>query len=201
MVSAVQAKELLAIHGRVRPQPPSDWSGTFALPPCVERFYRDVGPVDVYIDACGNEPFLPRLAKLWDFQAGYRWNSLYGEPNEDWDDDWLVVADQGGDPFILSRSSGVVLIAEHGAGSWDPAELFPDMNTMAACLGYLGSIVQVAGDDFTDEKCDIRPAHLAEPSPVCTSWSAQPMMHETSLTPWDGGDPAHRPWCPGASSR
>jgi hypothetical protein len=157
MATAEQARLLLARHGIVQPQPPSDWTGPFALPQAVERFYREVGPVDLFIRSYGNGFSLPGLARLWPHQAGYRWNGLTGEPVADWQDDWLVVADQGGDPFILSQSSGVVLHDVHGRGVWEPGELFPDLNTMAACLGQLGAVVASAGQDFTDEDCRIRP--------------------------------------------
>jgi hypothetical protein len=159
MVTAEVAKRLLALHGEVRPQPASDWTGAFPIPPAVERFYREVGPVNVTIKAHGNPYFLPSLADLWQFQAGYRWNGLSTEPIEDWPDDWLVVADEGGDPFIFARSSGVVLHAYHGEGKWDAGEMFPDLNTMAACLAQIGAIVLEAGDDFTEEDCSIRPKY------------------------------------------
>jgi hypothetical protein len=116
MVTGVMAKSLLALHGDVRPQPPSDWTGAFPIPPAVERFYREVGPANITIRAHGNPYFLPCLADLWQFQAGYRWNGLSSEPIEDWDDDWLVVADEAGDPFIITRPSGAVLHAYHGEG-------------------------------------------------------------------------------------
>ncbi len=157
MATAEQARQLLSLHGTTRSQPPSDWSWVFPLPSAVERFYREVGPVDISIESYGNSFFLPSLARLWQFQAGYRWNGLTGEWVANWQDDWLVVADQGGDPFILSRSSGTVLHDEHGRGTWEPGELFPDLDTMAACLGQLGAVVAAAGAQFTDEDCRIRP--------------------------------------------
>jgi hypothetical protein len=159
MVTAARARELLSVHGIVRPQPPDDWTGKFPLPISVERFFQEVGPADITIEGYGNPYFLPRLAALWEFQAGYRWNGLTGQPIEDWDDDWLVVADEGGDPFILSRASGSVLHAVHGGGVWEPAVVFADLNTMAACLGHLGAVVVSAGEAFTDEDCLIRPEY------------------------------------------
>jgi hypothetical protein len=161
MGTAELAKRLLALHGEVRSQPSSDWTGAFPIPSAVERFYREVGPCDVTVEAHGNPYFLPCLADLWQFQAGYRWNGLNGEPIEDWPDDWLVVADEGGDPFILARSSGVVLHAYRGEGEWDADEMFPDLNTMAACLAQIGTIVLEAGDDFTEEDCSIRSKYRA----------------------------------------
>lgn len=161
MVTAEKAKALLELHGDVRPQPPADWSGLFPIPPAVERFYREVGPADIAIEAHGNPYFLPCLGDLWKFQAGYRWNGLSGEPVNDWNDDWLVVADEGGDPFIFARSSGVVLHAYQGKGKWDAPEMFPDLNTMAACLAQIGAIVLDAGDEYMEEDCSIRPEFRA----------------------------------------
>ncbi len=71
-------------------------------------------------------------------------------------DDWLVIADEGGDPFIFVRSSGVVLHAHHGEGDWDAGEMFPDINTMAACLDQIGAIVLEAGDEYMEEDYSIR---------------------------------------------
>ena len=45
---------------------------------------------------------------------------------------------------------------EHRQGVWEPGELFPDLNTMVACLAQLGAIVTAAGEGFTDEDCRIR---------------------------------------------
>jgi hypothetical protein len=162
VATAEEARRLISASGTVRLQPPTEWSGPFPIPPEVERFYSEVGPVDVCIESFGNAFFLPSLAKLWEFQAGYRWDGLTGEPVADWQDDWLVVADQGGDPFILSRSSGEVLHDEHGRGEWEPGQLFPDLTTMAACLGLLGAVVAKAGKEFTDDQFRIRPKWRAE---------------------------------------
>jgi len=157
MVSAEKAKRMLALHGEVRPQPAADWVGSFPIPLAVEQFFWEVGPVNITIKAHGNPYFLPCLADLWRFQAGYRWNGLSGEPIEDWNDDWLVVADEGGDPFIFERTSTVVLHAYHGQGVWDAGEIFPDLNTMAACLAQIGAIVSEAGDRYLSEDRSIRP--------------------------------------------
>ncbi len=157
MVNADIAKRLLAMHGDIRPQSSTEWTGSFDIPPDLERFYREVGPANVTIEAHGNPYFLPSLADLWDFQAGYRWNGLSGELIEDWNDDWLVVADEGGNPFIFSRTSGLVLHAYHGEGEWNAGEMFPDLVTMAACLAQLGAIVLESGDEHMEEDFSIRP--------------------------------------------
>lgn len=159
MVNAENARGFLAKHGEVAPQVASEWTGSVALPPAVATFYEEVGPVDVTIAGYGNPIFLPRLAELWDHQAGYRWNVITGEPCAEWDPGWLVVADEDGDPFIWSTESSVVLVARHGAGAWSPTKAYPDLNTMVACLSVLGSVVMAAGFEFTDDDCHIREEH------------------------------------------
>jgi hypothetical protein len=71
------------------------------------------------------------------------------------------MADEGGDPFIFARSSGVVLHAYHGEGKWDVGEIFPDLNTMAACLAQIGAIVLEGGNAYMEEDCSIRPKFRA----------------------------------------
>jgi hypothetical protein len=122
------------------------------------RYYQEVGPCDISIESYGNPFFLPSLAKLWKFQAGYRWNGLNNKPLAGWNDDWIVVGDQGGDPLIFSRETGKILFAEHGTGSWEPDELFSDLSTMSGCLGAMGTVVAQAGDHFTDDDGYIGPS-------------------------------------------
>ncbi len=160
-VTGARAKALLARHGTTKPQATRAWKGDFALPDALERFYREVGPVNVEIPGYGNPYFLPRLSQLWSLQAGYRWNGITGKRLRSWDDDWLVVASEAGDPFILSRTTERVLYAIHGTGSWEPEDAFPDLNTMAACLALLGSIIVRAGASLTDEDATIMPKHRA----------------------------------------
>jgi hypothetical protein len=162
MVSADVVRRLLAVHGEVRPQPVTDWCGDFPLPAAVEQFYRDVGPDNISIRTHGDFYCLPSLAELWQFQAGYHWHGLTGEAIENWKDDWLVVGDQGGDPFIFSRSTESISFAWHGQGEWDAGEMFPDLNTMAACLAQLGAIVLEAGSDFRSSNYLIRPKNRAK---------------------------------------
>jgi hypothetical protein len=157
MVKPEVAKRLLALHGTLRPQPPSDWSGPFPLPPDIEEFYREVGPSDISIRDHGNPYFLPRLAHLWRFQAGYRWDGISGEGVDDWSDNWFMVVAQGGDPFIYERTSGVVLHAFCGEGHWDPKEVFPDLVSMAACLAQIGAMVAEAGVSYMHEDFSVRP--------------------------------------------
>lgn len=155
MIPTDKARELLQAHGDLREQPASDWNGEIPLPRPLIDFYREVGPDNITIPTDGNDYFLPRLADLWSFQAGYRWNGITKERIPDWREEWIVVADQGGDPFIYSLETGTILLAAHGSDKWEPVEIFSSLNDLA-CLGAIGNVVRDAGQDFTDDDCMIQ---------------------------------------------
>ena len=123
-----------------------------------ERFYREVGPLDCTLESAGNPFFLPSLARLWQRQAGYRWHGISGERLSGWQDDWLVVADQGADPFILETGSGRILFDLHGGRGWDPAPCFDDLWQMAASLACFGEVWSGAGEDILLDDCSVAPA-------------------------------------------
>lgn len=153
MISSSEVRALLEQHGECRSQSASDWAGEITLPNELERFYHEVGPSKITVPGYGNPTYLPTLAEMWDYQAGYRWDGN-NQPIEDWNSGWVVVADEGADPYILSE--GRILLAEHGMGSWEPGEIYPDLNTMAACIATLGLVVKQAGEEFTDEDCYVQ---------------------------------------------
>ncbi len=155
-----KVKQLLSVHGLLRPQRIEDWKGDFQLPDDLIAFYSEVGPDDLQIVSYGNPFFLPSLAGLWSFQAGYRWDGLSGERIDDWDDDWIVVASDGTGAFILSRVSGTVSYAFHGPDLLKPEKLFPDVLVMAACLGVVGGVIRDAGSDLCDEDVLMRPMYM-----------------------------------------
>ena len=150
MLSITQITDILSQFGELRSQTISNWHGEIALPKQIEDFYLEVGPVDLKIDSIGNPYHIPSLSRLWEFQAGYRWNGITGEPSNGWNDNWVVVADEGADPFIFDRHNGEILFALHGQGTWEPERVFPDIYTMAACLGILGSTAAAAGEELFD---------------------------------------------------
>lgn len=161
MISSVHLKELLSEFGSLQSQAASEWTGELSLPNEIAEFYNEIGPVELYIEAYGNPFYIPRLSKLWEFQAGYRWNGMTGEPSDVWNDDWIVVADESANPFIFSRTRGTIWFAQHGQGAWKPIELFPNIYTMAACLAEIGRVIVGAGNDFADDMA-IRPKYANE---------------------------------------
>ena len=156
------AKELL---GRAdptamfRPQPAVDWQGEFPLPSAVAEYFTELGPVDVWVRAYGNPYFLPSLLKLWKHQTGYRTHGFTHERLPEWNDDWLVIADEGGDPFIFSRESGIILHAYHGEGVWEPTQMFDTLIEMVTTFGIIGDIVASAGRALTSDDSLILPQY------------------------------------------
>jgi len=139
-----------------RPQLAGEWRGDFPLPEALLEYYRMFGPVDLTIRGYGNPYFLPGLAKLWPYQAGYRYDAHTRQRFPDWEDDWLAIADQGADPFILSVSRGAVLHAFHGEGNWQPVELFTGPSEMVETLAILRQILASAGSVFKNPDATIR---------------------------------------------
>ena len=163
----------------LRPQPATDWVGEFPLPDAVGEYFAEFGPDDITIDGYGNPYFLPSLAHLWAHQTGYRTDGFTQERIADWDDDWLVVADEGGDPFIFSRESGVILHAYHGEGAWKPTEMFGSLREMATTFATIGEIVASAGQSLTDDDSQILDRYLEEAAARVTGSVGS---HERALT-------------------
>ena len=159
-------RDVLAPFGALRPQPASDWAGEAALHPSLARFYEEVGPYGedgphgpegLLIPTNGNPFEIVPLIRLWEKQAGYRWHGLSGERLADWRDEWLVVADQGGDPFILDQATGAVSHARHGGGAWAPEPIFADIFVTALTLGTIGAVHEEGGEGVCDEEYEVRP--------------------------------------------
>jgi hypothetical protein len=142
-----------------RPQSVGDWNGEFPLPEAVVEYFAEFGPVNVWIPGYGNPYFLPALSKLRAHQTGYRTHGITYERIDDWDDDWLVIADQGGDPFIFSRSGGGFLHAVHGEGVWEPIRMWDSLVEMATTLAIIGEIVNTSGQELTDADSLIFPRY------------------------------------------
>ena len=96
----------------------------------------------------------PKLKGLWKYQEGYRWEGNTKKPVADWDDDWLVIADQGADPFILSRKTGKVLFANAGEGEWSPDEVFDNVAQMAVTLAAVSDLQSALWDQHEDDDAD-----------------------------------------------
>lgn len=180
-----QAKQSLLLSSPdsvFRAQTVSEWAGTFDLPQPLADYYAELGPVDVHIPGYGNPYFLPSLASLWKFQSGYRYHPETFERFADWEDDWLVIADEGGDAFIYSRADSTISHAYHGEGIWSPEPLLASIEHMAACLSIMGEITNSAGLDFTDSDSFILPRYIQVAETRITKVTQDPLYTEQVLT-------------------
>ena len=168
-------RKLLAPWGALKPQPASDWTGDFSLPQVVAAFYENVGPWGKIVHAHHGQTGLridarlrvdiPPLSRLWDFQAGFRWDGNTRERVKDWKDEWLLVAYAEADPFILDISTGQVLFAFHGAGGWYPKVFAPDLVTAFGALATIANTKARLGETeaFIDEESfEVLPAATQE---------------------------------------
>jgi hypothetical protein len=160
------ARAALSPFGALRPQFAADWQGEHELPPPLARFYAEVGPYGrdgpqggegLSIPTLGDPFWLPPLGRLWALQAGYRWDGRTGNRLAAWRDEWLVVAEQGGDPFVLDRTDGAILHGHHGRGAWSLPPIFADVFAMALVLGTIGLVHGEAGADLCDAEFELRP--------------------------------------------
>ncbi len=168
MISIEQLRDRFARFGELRPQGPDEWRGDIPLPDVVADFYARIGPLGetfhahigpVGITLSETNVCFPALRRLWDLQAGYRWDASNGQRVPDWQDNWLVIADVNADPFILDTDSGRILFAMHGTGKWEPDELAPDLWTLAAALAAVGQVYLDADEDLRDDDWVIKPLH------------------------------------------
>ncbi|MGG4603823.1 hypothetical protein ACLPHM_03410 [Paenalcaligenes sp. Me131] len=156
-------RSLLEPFGQLRSQSPSEWTGQSDLPapiadfyqqvgPLGHTYYENVGPVGCTLTVGGNPVCIPPLSKLAALQAGYAWSETPAQPLDDWNPNWLVIAEQGGDPFIYDKTTGHVLFAFHGAGSWKPTFFTKNLTTAIGALATVAtSYCCLDEDQFFDE--------------------------------------------------
>jgi hypothetical protein len=163
-----ELKKLLAPWGELKSQPASDWTGEFALPapiaafyaeigPLGETIYEKVGPVGVNIDLGGNPVSLPPLYKLWGLQIGYRTHGITKERIADWPDDWLVIAQEGANPYIFKLSDNQIYFDLAG-GEWRLKWLASDIATAFGGLATLANARAALDEDSDFEDYEMLPA-------------------------------------------
>ncbi|MFF1648611.1 hypothetical protein [Streptomyces sp. NPDC058240] len=102
--------------------------------------YGTSGPLDtVNIPAPLGEITLTPGRDLVSYQSGYRWHGNDRHRLNEWPDEWVVIADHSGDPFIADTAvpGTRVGIAVHGTGSWKPFWVAPtpaDFVMLLACF-------------------------------------------------------------------
>lgn len=137
--------------------------------------YTELGPVDVLVPSYGNETFVPRLDQLWPMQVGYRFDADTGKTIPEWPDEWLVVAQTGGDPLGVHRVNSSVGTAHHGAGAWRWEVIADSLSDVIVGIGVLGAVVTEASGDLCDENFMVRRTHLR------AAWAALAGLVEQEL--------------------
>jgi hypothetical protein len=95
-----------------------------ALPREVQQYVRFVLPPRSYaFHSVGNSIEVYGFESLSRRADGYNINSVTAQTIDGWENDWLLIADEGADPFIVELSrrenASPVLQAMHGAGDWE----------------------------------------------------------------------------------
>lgn len=158
----------LAPWGALKSQAASDWRGPDPLPPVLADFYREVGPwgetfhaavgpVGLTIATGGNPVEVPPLHKLWARQGGFAWSRSPAEPLPDWPAQWLVIALEGSNPFVLDRDSGAVLFHFSGCGHWrEPRAFAPDLATALGGIATVANALDALGDAALDDDFNLK---------------------------------------------
>ncbi len=149
----------LAPFGQLQPQASSDWRGDFPLPQTLIDFYQQVGPNNLQL-SCDELVEMPSLARLWDYQAGYRWHGRSGEAINSWLPNWLVIADNNTDPIVFDLNTEQILFDIHG-GEWHFQRLAIDLATALGAFATMAqAIAECDADEYwdDDECCYTQPA-------------------------------------------
>ena len=118
------------------PSNPSDWlivaadsdiqaiDSKWTLPEVYHTFLKNFSPLRVMINEGDAFPAgldLYGAAELIARQDGYAYNSVKQEKILDWPENYLVIADAGGDPFCidLTTTEGAIYTSMHGMGTWE----------------------------------------------------------------------------------
>jgi len=148
--------ELINAFGELSPQEIDNASMEEYSHEEIAEYYKEIGPVDLYIPGHGNDYYLPSLKSLKLFQSGYSFDPITNSIIDAWNSDWIVLADQGGDPFIFSKNNKNILFANHGNGLWEPEVIFPNIECMVYCLLIIGTIISENGENYMDDDCNIK---------------------------------------------
>jgi hypothetical protein len=114
----------------------------------LELWYSTLAPAEtLYVLQRGNDLRLCPPADLVEAQLGYRWGSLPDESGferfEEWENEWVVIADIGADAIIarVGLPGTPVFFSPHGEGEWNLSPLAP---SLAAYLEALARWIEIA---------------------------------------------------------
>ncbi|MCR6477371.1 hypothetical protein NU688_14515 [Variovorax sp. ZS18.2.2] len=197
MPSFDQIRPLLAPWGALKPQPASDWNGPFALPEAIAEFYREVGPWGDLHDASdspdglsintgGNPVSVPPLHKLWARQDGYAWSRNPANRLDGWPEHWLVIAQEGGLPFVFDRNDGSVLFHFTGMRHWNaPRRFAPDLATALGAIATVANALAKLGDDALDETFELKASSKVYVAEQLAAFTGSAEQAREMLAAWE----------------
>lgn len=104
---------------------------------------------DVCFETVGNPMTIYCCENLGIQQDGYSYDPVSEKNIQDWDRNWFLFADEGGDPVIidLSKGDGVVFTAMHGCGEWEFDAVADSIGQFLLCHAALHHALYFWGPD------------------------------------------------------
>lgn len=118
--------EVRSADGRVRRMQPA----TLPLPASLGRAFAHLAPAEnLGIDLGSHALTLWAPQELIELQVGYRWHGFNGRRMQEWDERYVVFAEDGGDPLALrtDEDDGPVWLSHRGEGRHTFFEAAPDL--------------------------------------------------------------------------
>lgn len=83
------------------------------------NWFANYDPINFNIPWIVDRLELTKFSDLMEVQEGYRWDINTGKVDSNWDDNWLVIGQDSGDPIIYNLDNKEIYSAVHGVGLWD----------------------------------------------------------------------------------
>jgi hypothetical protein len=125
--------EVRAADGRVRRMQ----KASLPLPPALAGAFAHLAPIEnVRIDLGSHALTLWAPGELIELQVGYRWHGFSGKRMPEWDERFVVFAEDGADPLALRHDQldGPVYLSHRGEGRHAFFEAAPDLAAFFHCL-------------------------------------------------------------------
>ncbi len=140
------------------------------LPEELIKFYQVADPTSVKIPTLDGEVTLYPVRSLISKQKGFRWHPKTGRKLPEWNEHWLVIGDEDGDPFIidtrLKRPPHAVYRDYLDTDQWSPARVGDSLPQFLDLLRvWVDIIVGDCSLKITDKDDQLLPSVEAKLSP------------------------------------
>ncbi len=137
----------------------SQWAGQYALPDELLEFYKifKFPKRGMAFPGVGNSYNVYSLDSLFSRQDGYAYSGKPQQPITGWHPNWIVIADEGADPFIYDTNKKCVLSDMHGQGKWEPSYFCDTPYEMLWAFSVFSFILLNANNNFLEWDEDFDP--------------------------------------------